>query len=382
MKKKYKDLIKQASPIAGGAIFLLVLFSVSFLSPYAFDDFWENYNGTPLLVQRDNDYHILIPNEHTDYTRYSVRHDWTTVYAKKRIVAKFRYKPYYYKTYGKDEWIELMRKATKIETNHQQVGNKMLAFKRTPFYAYDYYSGTGGTLTEQHEFFGDIYKTTLYFNPVKRRRDNKHKIEWEIELDDDTTCSIDFQNKLKCKHRNNPITIDYSGGKVLNVSKTKDTIVITYECGKGVCTIDPSIKVAITQFEMGLPKTPRWDSNFSDVGKRVGILIKANSTNNYSANTLVNQTLNLNNYIDSGTLDNQSIGITEHTWAGGVASSNISYNLGSSGSGNCEASNAKINIFWKLTSNIDYNQSAYYYVYFDILGGRDEANSTVTCYPI
>jgi hypothetical protein len=184
----YKDYIDNWI-IAGTILILIIAGSSTFYAR----DYKEILNDNPdasfVVLDRIEDkgyVDVLTHSQRADYVRWKIDEDFSTLYAGRLIVAKERWKVFYYRTYGEDQWVELNRKASLVKLYYTPGSNFVEITRETPYYASGR-SGSGGTLYEVFTLGENLdgkrkwHKISANFVPADNRLKYKHKLIWEIE---------------------------------------------------------------------------------------------------------------------------------------------------------------------------------------------------------
>jgi len=145
--------------------------------------------------------HILTHDGEGGYSRFRIDNTkWNKFYHNRPKELEWTFEVQYYKTYGTDEWVKLTPKRTLVNVSVNRYEDSAKIVKKVPMYAYDYASGTGGTLYEIYELPYDnpsSVKMSLFFEANEEgpnRRDNKHRVIMRTQKYKNVTS---FEDKLK-----------------------------------------------------------------------------------------------------------------------------------------------------------------------------------------
>lgn len=176
--------------ITGLALIVIVVYST--LTPTDFrsllDSECPKENCSYLVIgYEDTDRLELLTRGQDDYLRWLIHRDFFRLYDNRYIALTSKWKVSYYKTYGEDEWITLVRQPSKISIRYDNRSkNELLVTKTTPYYAYNYASGYGGDLVETflidpNSDFSNFPKDySVEWLPSDKRNSYLHKLEWIV----------------------------------------------------------------------------------------------------------------------------------------------------------------------------------------------------------
>ena len=123
----------------------------------------------------------------SDYLRWLIHKDYIRMYDGSQIAASFDWTVEYYRTYGEDKWVRLYRKPSQIDIAYEPIDDEtLLIVKTTPYYAYNYASGTGGLLVEEFVIDSNAVFDSFPANysvrwiPTEQRIDYDHRLTWRI----------------------------------------------------------------------------------------------------------------------------------------------------------------------------------------------------------
>ena len=198
-----------------------------------------NYCIVPISDREIN----VLTHSPDGYQRFRFRTDNDlSVYAGYYKQATLKLYVEYFKTYGKDEWVRLKRKTTKVSLYYVIEDDRVIIRKQTEYYATKSLFGTGGYLIEEFEINQDTHKYTIKWIPSANRMKYKHRIIMQFsDLKDVNVIHNDFilGSKFVANLKDSSDDINY-------VELIGDKYVIYFKEKTGSYYIDPSIGTVLS----------------------------------------------------------------------------------------------------------------------------------------